>query len=550
MKYLRGFTPYPKEERLRYKKLGIWRGITFGDLIDRAADIYPRREALVDKDMRFTYSEVRERVNRLAVGFIELGIKKAERVLLQLPNWAEFVFAYFALQKIGAIPVLLIDRYRQYEISHLFKLTGAKTWIVPEAYGKTDYIPIIRDVLATTKGIKNVILVRSKNQNGFTSLERLLDTKIDESSLRLLEKRRPDPMQVAHMGPTGGTTGLPKVVPRTHNDYLCRVEYSAYALEMTLNDITLICAPIGHDMAFSMGLCTTLFSFGKVVMLDSTRAQDILPTIEKEKVTYTCWTPTFVARILEFEGLKDYDLSSLKKMYCGGGASSPKLVREAIEKLRCIYVNAYGGTEGMKAQTRLDDPLDIVERTVGKKVCPYDIYKIVDEKGNELPFGKQGELVIKGPCVFTGYYNAPEENEKVFTKDGFFRTGDLAMMDEEGNITITGRIKEMINRGGESISATEIENLILSHPKVALVAVIGMPDVTMGERVCAYIKPKEGETITFDEIIAHLKEKKASVLQFPERIEFVDSMPLTAANKIDKRALREDIKRKIGWKDE
>ncbi|MCX7857499.1 MAG: AMP-binding protein [Deltaproteobacteria bacterium] len=550
MRFLEGFTPYPKEDRERYKKLGIWRSITFGDLIDRGAYLYPRREALVDKEMRFTYSEVREKVNRLALGLLELGIKKTERVLLQLPNWSEFVFAYFALQKIGAIPVLLIDRYRQYEVNHLFKLTGATTWIVPERYGKTEYLPIIEDVLKNNKNIKHVIVVRGRKYDGLLNLEKLMEKEPDSAALKLLEKRRPDPMQVAHMGPTGGTTGLPKVVPRTHNDYLCRVEYAAYALEMTLNDITLITAPIGHDMAFSMGLCTTLFSFGKIVMLDSTKAEDILPMIQKEKITYTAWTPTFVARVLESERLNEYDLSSLKKMYCGGGASSPKLIKEAVEKLKCIYVNAYGGTEGMKAQTRLDDPLDVVLRSVGKKVCPYDIYKIVDEKGDEVPRGKQGELVIKGPCVFTGYYNAPEENKKAFTEDGFFRTGDLAVMDEEGNITITGRIKEMINRGGESISATEIENLIYTHPKVALVAVIGMPDVTMGERVCAYIKPKEGETITFEEIIAHLKDKKASVLQLPERIEFVEEMPLTAANKIDKKILKEDIKKKIGWKDE
>jgi 2,3-dihydroxybenzoate-AMP ligase/mycobactin salicyl-AMP ligase len=550
MRFLKGFTPHRKEDRERYRRLGIWMGITFGDLIDRAADIYPRREALVDREMRFTYDEVRERVNRLAIGLIELGIKKTERVLLQLPNWAEFVFSYFALQKIGAIPVLLIDRYRQYEISHLLKLTGAKAWIVPETYGKTDYLPIIEDIKSANTGLKNVILVRGRRRKDLIGLESLMERKISASSLELLEKRRPDPMQVAHMGPTGGTTGLPKVVPRTHNDYLCRVRYASYALEMTLNDITLISAPIGHDLAFSMGLCTTLFSFGKVVMLDSTRAEDIVRTIEKEKVTYTAWTPTFVSRILEFEGLKNYDLSSLKKMYCGGGASSEKLIREAFEKLKCVYVNAYGGTEGMKAQTRLDDPIEIVTRSVGKKVCPYDIYKVVDEKGNELPPGKAGELIIKGPCVFTGYFKSEEENKKVFTEDGFFRTGDIATIDDDGNITITGRIREMIKRGGESISATEIENLIYTHPKVALCAVIGMPDLKMGERVCAYIKPKEGERITFEEIISHLKEKKASVLQLPERIEFVDSMPLTAANKIDKRALREDIKKRIGWKDE
>lgn len=548
MKPLKGFTPYKKEDAEKYNRLRWWAGLTFGDLLDKASDIYPKKEALVDSQRRLTYSELREITDRLAISLLNLGIKSTERVLLQLPNWQEFVYTYFALQKIGAIPVLLIDRYRQYEISHLFKLTGATSWILPERYGKTDYIPIIEDVMKNNSNIKYVIIARGGNYKNLLNLELLIEKgEITKKTRKRLENRRPDPMQVAHMGPTGGTTGLPKVVPRTHNDYLCRVEYAARALEMTHQDITLISAPIGHDLAFSMGLCTTIFTFGKIVMLDSTQAEDICKAIQLEKVTFTAWTPTFVSRLINFEGLKNYDICSLKKMYVGGGASSPQLIREATQKLGCIYVNAYGGTEGMKAQTRLDDDIELVCRSVGKPACPYDIYKIVDLKGKEVPRNTPGELIIKGPCVFTGYFNNPEENKKAFDRDVFFKTGDLAMMDEEGNITITGRIREMINRGGESISAVEIENLISSHPGVASVAVIGMPDHVMGERVCAYIQPKQGVTLTSDEIISFLKSKKASVLQLPERIEFVEYLPLTQANKIDKRALLEDIKKKINW---
>lgn len=548
MKLLKGFTPYRKEDAEKYNRLRWWAGLTFGDILDRAADIYPKREALVDKDRRMTYCELREIVNRLAISLLGLGIKSTERVLIQLPNWVEFVFSYFALQKIGAIPVLLIDRYRQYEISHLFRLTGATSWILPETYGKTEYLPIIEDVFKDNKRIKHIIIARGKKHKNFLNLDSLIEKgEITENNLKRLANRRPDPMQVAHMGPTGGTTGLPKVVPRTHNDYLCRVEFAARALEMTHNDITLITAPIGHDLAFSMGFCTTIFTFGKLVMLDSTQAEDICKAIEKERVTYIAWTPTFVSRLINFEGLRNYDISSLKKMYVGGGASSPQLIKETTQKLGCIYVNAYGGTEGMKAQTRLDDDLELICRSVGKPACPYDIYKIVDNKGKEVPPNTSGELLIKGPCVFTGYFNNPEENKKAFDRNGFFKTGDLAMMDDQGNITITGRIREMINRGGESISAVEIENLISSHPDVASVAVIGMPDRVMGERVCAYVQPKLGAKLDFDGIISFLKSKKASVLQLPERIEFVDSLPLTQANKIDKRALLEDIKKKINW---
>ena len=223
-----------------------------------------------------------------------------------------------------------------------------------------------------------------------------------------------------------------------------------------------------------------------------------------------------------------------------------ELIKGVREKLDCVYINAYGGTEGMNTQTRLDYDIETVHRTVGKPTCPYDTYKVVDGQGNELLPNSSGELVIKGPSIFTGYYNAPEENKKAFTKDGFFRTGDLAMIDDSGNITLTGRIREIIKRGGESISTVEIENLIVTHPDVEAVAVVGMPDPELGERACAYIQQKSGADLSFEMIIDYLKTKNASVLQFPERIEFIDAMPLTKAEKLDKRVLEEDIRKKMG----
>jgi len=232
-------------------------------------------------------------------------------------------------------------------------------------------------------------------------------------------------------------------------------------------------------------------------------------------------------------------------MYCGGGASPIELIRGVREKLGCVYINAYGGTEGMNVQTRLDCDIETVHRTVGRPTCPYDTYKVVDDRGNEMPPNTSGEILIKGPGIFTGYYNAQEENKNAFTREGFFRTGDLAMIDELGNITLTGRIREIIKRGGESISTVEIENLIITHPDVETVAVVGMPDPVLGERACAYIQTKPGVELSFDEIISFLRNKNASVLQLPERIEFVDSLPLTKSNKLDKRALEEDIKKKI-----
>jgi 2,3-dihydroxybenzoate-AMP ligase/mycobactin salicyl-AMP ligase len=546
-KFLEGFTPYKKEDAEKYNNFRWWSGLTFGDILDRAADIHPEKEAFVDRKTRLTYGEAREKTNKLAISLMDLGIQPLDRALVQLPNWNEFVFAYFALQKVGAIPVLLIDRYRQFEINHLISLTGATSWIVASRYKKTDYVPIINDVLKEHPELKNVITVRGEgDQQPFTSLESLIEeAELTEDNLARLANRLPDPMQVAHMGPTGGTTGAPKIVPRTHNSLITGIEYCSKSWEQSNQDINLIAGPVGHDLTFSKGFIGSITTLGKIIFLDSADDKNLCETIEKEKITSIIWVPTLAQRMLQYEDLAKHDLSSLKKMHSAGGASHPDLVKDVTEKLKMKFYNGYGGTEGMTTITRTTDDLETICTTVGRPTCPYDTYKVIDKDGNELPPNTQGELVLKGPGVFTGYYNNPEENKEAFTKDGFFRTGDVAKIDEKGYITLTGRIKEMINRGGESISATEIERLINRHPDVSAVAVIPMPDPFMGERVCAYIQPKAGSQLSFDEIISFLKGQKASVLQLPERIEFIDVMPYTGAQKLDKRSLREDIEKKL-----
>ena len=543
---LEGFTPYKKEDADKYNRLRWWPGIPLGDYLNKAADIYPDKEALVDGEKRLTYGQLKTQTDKLAIGFIDLGIKPLDRVLVQLPNWAEFIYTYFALQKIGAIPILLLAKHRQNEISHLLHLTEANAWVVAERYHKTDYLPIIDDVLQNSATIENVVLVRASCPGSFLSMESLIQQEaLTDEQLAILADRRPDPMQVAHMGPTGGTTGLPKAAPRTHNDYLCRVEYAARACEFNNHDICLVTAPASHDLTFSMAICLTIFTFGKLVMLDSFEPQVVCQTIEREKVTAIVWVPALASRLIHFDGLKDYDLRSLRQMHCGGGVSSPDLIKSVYEKLHCTFFNGYGGTEGMSLLTRPHFSLERVCRSVGQPTCPYDSYKIVDESGNELPPNTSGELIVKGPGIFSGYYKMPQENEKVFDKNGYFRTGDQAMINDSGDFVLTGRLKEMINRGGESISATDIESLITTHPGIIAAAVVPMPDPELGERICAYVQSASGADLDFAKIISFLKAQGASVLQLPERIEFVDEMPYTKAEKINKQALTKDIIMKI-----
>ena len=544
---LEGFTPYEMEDGEKYNRLRWWAGLTFGDILDKAADIYPEKEALVDGEKRLTYSQVREHVNRLAISLMALDLKPLDRAMVQLPNWHEFVFAYFALQKIGTIPILILPRHREYEINHIARLTEAVAWILPEKHKGTNYGPILQSVIKENHSLKYSIIVRGQGEAGSLRLDALIDDlEPDEAALHRLARRRPDPMEVAHMGPTGGTTGIPKVVPRTHNDYLCRVEYLARSWELESRDTLLLVAPITHDLTFSVGLCSAIFTFARTVMLDDTEAETICRIIEKERVTAIAWTPTLAHRVLHYERLKDFNLTSLQKIYCGGGMSSPQLIRSASEKLGCQVLNGYGGTEGMSTLPRLHYDLERKCLTVGRPTCPYDVYRIVDTGGREFPPNVPGELAVKGPGMFTGYYKMPGENAQVFDREGFFRTGDQAMIDDAGDIVLTGRLKDIIVRGGENISPVEIENLIIAHPDVEAVAVIGMPDPVMGEKACAYIQPRQGKQIPLEEIKAFLKKRGASVLQYPERVEMVDSLPVVGGKGlIDKKALREDIRKKL-----
>jgi 2,3-dihydroxybenzoate-AMP ligase/mycobactin salicyl-AMP ligase len=542
-----GFEPYRPEDVERYTKSRWWLGLTWGDMFDKATDLYPQKEGLVDDTTSFTYKELREKVDRLAIGFMELGIKERDFVLLQIPNWHEFIIAFYALQKVGAITVLLIARHGLTEINHVCSLTHPVAWIGPDRYKNTEYLPMIKRVMEDNRELKHILSVRAPENKAFIPLEKLMNTgELTAASLEALAAKRPDPMEVSMILLTGGTTGLPKAVPRTHNDYIASVEYHSKAWEITSDDVVLTVAPVSHAQGMHNGVGGAFFNYAKYVLTDSTDAEDICRVIKREKVTAFPTVPALVQRIVSLENLKEYDLSSLKKIYAGGAPSTPELVRSVYEKLGCKFVNAFGSAEGLGAMTRLDADLETICTTVGEKDCPYTQFKILDQYEQEVPPNHEGELATKGPNIFTGYFKSAEENKKTFTKDGFFKTGDLAKIDESGTVMITGRIKETILRGGETISAVGIERLISSHPGVADVAVIGMPDKALGERICAYIQLKDGVTLSFEELIAYLRNIGASVLQLPERVEFIDSIPLTKVGKADKKALKEDIQGKLG----
>ncbi len=520
--------------------------LTIAALIDRAAAADPATVALVDDRVRLTRAELRQCVNRLAAGLLRLGIQKGDAVLLQLPNWAEFVYSYFALQKIGAVPVLLISGYRQAEVDHLCRLTEATAWIVPQAYRKMDYPSWIGAVREANPQLRHIISVRAQDEDAnFTArLEERMARALDAGAESQIAARCPQPTDIAHILPSGGTTGLPKAIPRTHEDYLCNVKSLHDAGEMSNDDVCLLAVPVGHNLALLNVVGAALVGY-KIILLDSTRPEDLCRAIQAERVTYFPTVPSLLKRVLECASISNYDLRSLKKISAGGEPTTPDLVERVRRRLHANYITEFGMSEGPLCRTRLNDDVKTICGSVGKPICPDDEFRILDDAGRALPPETDGELAARGPGVFAGYLKNPEENQRAFTADGFFRTGDLARFDRLGNITITGRIKDVINRGGEKISPAQVEKLLLAHPDIADAAVIGMPDRALGEHVCAYVRLAVGKKPTAAELIAFMTANGASKLLIPERFEFVVVLPLTEAGKHDKKALREDISRKL-----
>ena len=486
-------------------------------------------------------------MDRLALSFIDLGLGKGDCVMLQLPNWHEYVISYFALQRIGCVPILMISGYRQLEATHFARLTGAKAWIVPEAYRKIDYLSFIPAVKEENLALRHVISVRASGKSDAftTSMETLLERKVTAGDREALAARRPDAADIAHVMPSGGTTGLPKGILRTHNDYLCNVEFLHRGWDMNTSDTALVVVPVGHNLALLNVVGGVLFGY-RLVLTDSTRPQDICKTIQREKVTYMPTVPSLVRRILESPDLASYDLTSLRKLSAGGEPSTPDLILDVYDKLHCTYINEFGMSEGLLCRSSLTDDIDTICNSVGRPCCPYEEIRIMDGEGREVPRGTDGELTAKGPGIFAGYMKNPGENAKSFTRDGYFRTGDQARISPDGTLKITGRIKDIIIRGGENITPSQVEDILCSHPDIADAAVIGMPDKQLGERVCAYVRVSPGGVLDGEGIRSFMEKSGASSLLIPERFEFVETFPMTAAGKHDKKLLKKDISEKLG----
>lgn len=538
---LSGCVPWPAELAVRYRAQGYWEGFTLWEMLQRAIARSPDRIALVHDGERVSYRALGETSLRLAARLHALGVRPLDRVVLQLHNVPAFAYTYFALQRIGAIPVMALRAHRRTEILHFVRSSGALAYVVPDRLGSFDYRMLAQEVARECPHLRTV-LVNGEPLAGQHSLPDLLEGPADIAAIASL---RPDPGEVATMLLSGGTTSLSKLIPRTHDDYVLNARLCSAAAGFDATTVFMAILPLAHNYNLaSPGILGTFYRGGTVVLAPSAETADVFALVEKERVTVIAAVVPLIVNWLNSDVAGRYDVSSLRVVQNGGARLQPDLRSRLRSRFGCIPQEIYGTAEGLINMTRLDDPDELLLESSGAPVCEDDEIRVVDEAGADVGENTAGELITRGPYTIRGYYNAPEKSVEAFTADGFYRMGDIVR--RQGRYVFAeGRKKDFINRGGEKISCEEVEGFIVAHPSVKAVTLVAMPDPVFGEKACAFVILRDGTTLSFEELIAFLKARDIASFKLPERLECVDAFPVSPVGKILKRQLRETLAEKL-----
>jgi len=546
--------PWPAPEVARYVAEGYWAGVPLGTLLQEVADRTPDAPALVDPTaragagVRLTHAELTERADATAVRLLDLGIRAGDRIVVQLGNGWEFVVLTLACLRAGIVPVMALPAHRRAELAYLATHAEAVAIAVPDVLRDFDHQALghelAADVQAVTGADWHVLIAGDDIAPASVDLRALCEPSTDAKADReRLDAAAPDPRDVAVFLLSGGTTGLPKLIARTHDDYAYNARASAEVAGVGADAVYLVGLPAGHNFPLACpGILGALLAGGRVVTLPSPEPTRAFATIAAEGVTHTAVVPAVAGRWMEHAAEHgSASLATLRVVQVGGARLADELAHKVRPVLTATLQQVFGMAEGLLNYTRLDDPDDIVCTTQGRPMCPADEVRIVDELGHDLPDGEPGLLLTRGPYTPRGYYRATEQNARAFTSDGWYRSGDICRRTAEGYLIVDGRDKDMINRGGEKISAEEVENLVYQLPAVSQAAAVAMPDPRLGERVCLYVVPRPGETVTLDEVRDLMEEIGVARFKLPERLVVVAELASTKVGKIDKKALRTDI---------
>lgn len=529
---------------------GYWTEELFYDFYDRNAKEMPDKEALVDSKYRVTWAQAKKMVDAMAISWVEMGIPKSSRIIIQSPNSVYGFLARVACERAGLISLTVYPYLRQRELEYMLEKTEATAVVIPEVYRKFNYLDMYRELQERFSHLKYFFLfddsVPEGAPEGTFSLTQMVEERmkkpVDESILN--DRRLDAKWDVALLTTTSGTTGIPKLVEWPSAPRVCTSKGRVDIWKLNKDDITMAIAPHAGGAAGTLTYFAAPLAGAKTVMLEEFTPEGALALIEKEKATAIGVVPTHLVRMLEADHRK-YDLSSLRFIRSAGGYLSPQVAEEAEEAFGASITSDLGTQDkGSVSGCSVEDTKELRRRTVGR-MLPGNKVKLLDEEGNVVPEGEPGILYFRGPHAPAGYYRDEELTATVFDEDGWCTTEDIVSFDQ-GCLWILGRAKDMIIRGGQNIYPAEIEGLLNEHPKVASVAIVGYPDRAMGEKCCAYVIPKSGETFTFEEMVDFLKGKQLAMYKLPERLEVVDEFPAVGdSGKVNKETLKKDIKAKI-----
>ncbi|MBL0885615.1 (2,3-dihydroxybenzoyl)adenylate synthase [Myceligenerans indicum] len=528
---------WPDDVAGAYRAAGLWRGGNLADAVDDHAATRPDAVAVRGPDtdlthVDLTYGDLVDHARTTGANLVAAGLRAGDRVLVQVANTWRFVPLLLACLRRGVVPVMCLTGHRERELTHLADLTRARAILVTADVRGVDHLALARRVVAGS------------------CLEQALD--IDDVVPRAGSSARAVTEGGAGHGPggedpavlllSGGTGGLPKAICRTHDDYGYNARTAAGVCGVSRSTVYLAVLPLGHNFPLACpGILGVLGAGGTVVVSPSPRPEVCFELVRRYGVTMTALVPTVAQRWLDHVGQDPAsrgDLDSLRLLQVGGSRLADSVARRIGPELGCALQQVFGMAEGLINMTRLDDPDDVVTRTQGRPMSGHDELRILDEDGAAVADGAPGLLLTRGPYTPRGYVNAAAYNREAFTPDGWFRTGDVVRRRRDGNLVVEGRDKDIINRGGEKISAEDVEDLAYRCPAVLHAAAVAVPDASLGERVCLAVVPREGRTVTLEDIHTEMRAAGAARTKYPDKLHVVDAFPLTGVGKIDKKALR------------
>jgi len=507
----------------KYIREGYWKGETFSSMLQKCAEAYGERAALCDGSQCISYAAWNRFADAGASYLQEQGIKSGDRVILQIPNSIAFGLALFSIFRLGAVPVLALPAHRKNEITSFLKTASPTAYITVRSHLGFDHAGMAE--ACTTGTDCKVILADTIDYQ-----EHLSDDVDFSDNGRTFR-------DIAVLQVSGGTTNVPKLIPRTNADYLYDAATFSEVCNMREDTVFLAAIPASHNFSFANpGIIGTMLHGGKIVMASSGSPDEILELIDQEKVNLTAMVPSLLALCSEMAEWEEYDYSSLQTVLVGGSLLTFPVLAKAEAAFGCKVRQVYGTAEGLNTITDADMSSEQTAGCQGKKISPADEMLIELEDGTSASAGAEGELLLRGPYTIRNYYCNPEADAEAFRDDGFYRTGDRAFLDNDGNLHITGRVREQINRAGEKIMPSELERLLDENENIRMAAIVGIPDEMLIHKICAAIVT-EDHTITLQSLRSELAEKGVAAYKLPDLAVKLDSLPLTSVGKPDKKAI-------------